>query len=127
MSTLFGANYYTEADLANEGFKSLGRGVRIAKSCTIVGAENISIGSNVRIDGYCTLIAAGGGCIDIGSYIHIGGYCVLLGAEGIILENFSTLSWGTKLFTRSDDYSGKFMTNPSVPQKYTGNLAAPFI
>lgn len=120
MSRLFGSTHYTEDDLAGEGFRALGHNVRIARNCTIVGAENISIGDNVRIDGYCTLIAAGAGRIDLGSFIHIGGYCALLAAEGITMDDFSGLSWGVQIYTRSDDFSGRSMTNPTVPTRYTG-------
>jgi galactoside O-acetyltransferase len=127
MPKLFGPTHYTEEDLASEGFKHLGKNVRIARNCTIIGAENISIGDNVRIDGYCTIVAAGEGFIDFGSYIHVGGYCALLAGAGITFEDFSGLSWGVQLFTRSDDFSGRFMTNPTVPAKYTGVTGGPIV
>lgn len=120
MAKLFGPTHYTEADLAEEGFKHLGNNVRIARNCTIVGAENISLGDNVRIDGYCTLVAAGEGWLDIGSYVHIGGYCALLAGAGIAMEDFSGLSWGVQVYSKSDDFSGHHMTNPTVPARYTG-------
>jgi len=120
MTKLLAQPYYTEDDLRDEGFRSLGQNVRIARNCTIIGAENISIGNNVRIDGYCTLVAAGNGYINLGSYIHIGGYCVLLAGEGITMGDFSGLSWGVQIFSKSDDFSGRYMTNPTVPEKYTG-------
>lgn len=119
MSPLFGPSYFTEDDLKNEGFKSLGSNVRIARNCTLVGVENIAIGNNVRIDGYCTFVVPAGGHIDLGSYIHIGGYCSVLAAEGVVIDDMSTLSWGVRLFTRSDDFSGEWMTNPTVPSEYT--------
>ena len=84
MGKIFRPTHYTESDLANEGFKHLGKNVRIARNCTIVGPENISIADNVRIDGYCTIVATGTGYLDLGSYIHVGGYCALLAAEGIV-------------------------------------------
>jgi galactoside O-acetyltransferase len=122
MEKIFGPTHYTEHDLANEGFKRLGKNVSIARNCTIIGAENISIADNVRIDGYCTIVAAGAGYLELGSYIHIGGYCALLAGEGIVMEDFSTLSWGCQLFSRSDDFSGRHMTNPTVPARYTNAL-----
>lgn len=124
---LFGVTHYTEDDLANEGFRRLGKNVRIAKNCTIVGAENISIGDNVRIDGYCTFVAAGKGYINLGSYVHLGGYCALLAGAGITMEDFSGLSWGGKLFSRSDDFTGRHMTNPTVPTEYTKASEGPII
>ncbi|MGZ8261984.1 MAG: acyltransferase [Methylotenera sp.] len=125
MTRLFGPTHYTEQDLVDEGFCSLGRNVRIARTCSIIGAENISIGDNVRIDGYCTIVATGNGYLNLGSYIHIGGYCALLAAEGIVMEDLTTISWGIKIFTRSDDFSGNHMTNPTVPAKYTDIKAGP--
>ena len=127
MSKSFRPVHYTEEKLAGEGFRSLGRNVRIARNCTIIGAENIAIGDNVRIDGYCTLVAAGSGRIDLGSYIHIGGYCALLAGAGITMEDFSGLSWGVQIYTKSDDFSGRYMTNPTVPAKYTGVKGGPVV
>ena len=102
------------------GFKSIGKNVQIAKNCTIVGLENIEIGDNVRIDGYCTIIAAGSGWLKIGSYVHIGGYCLLSAGDGIRLSDFSGLSQGVCIYSRTDDYGGNYLTNPTVPVKYTG-------
>ena len=116
----FDPAYYSEDDLQQAGFKSIGRNVRIAKNCTIIGLENIEIGDNVRIDGYCTIIAAGDGWVKWGSHIHIGGYCLLSAGDGIRLNDFSGLSQGVRLYSRTDDYSGKHLTNPTVPEKYTG-------
>jgi acetyltransferase-like isoleucine patch superfamily enzyme len=116
----FDPGYYREHDLKDVGFKRLGRDVRIAKNCTIVGPENIEIGDRVRIDGYCSIIAAGNGWLTIGSFIHIGGYCLLSAGDGIRMEDFSGLSQGVKIYTRTDDYTGKYLTNPTVPEKYTG-------
>jgi len=120
LKNVFDLGYYTSSDLKKVGFKSIGDNVSIAKSCTIIGVENISIGNNVRIDGYCTIIAVGEGFIEIGSYIHIGSYCLLIGGSGIVMKDFSGISQGVKIYSRSDDYSGKYLTNPTVPKKYTG-------
>jgi acetyltransferase-like isoleucine patch superfamily enzyme len=119
MTARFETGYYSEADLATEGFRALGRNVRIARNCTIVGVANIAIGDNVRIDPYCSLIAAGAGEIVLGSYIHIGGYCFLSGGDGIEMGDFSGLSQGVCVYSRTDDYSGEWLTNPTVPAKYT--------
>lgn len=116
----FNPDYYDEGELREAGFKSLGSNIKLAKNCTIIGLENICIGSNVRIDGYCTLVAAGDGFLNIGSYVHIGGYSLLLAGAGITLEDFSGLSQGVKLYSKTDDYSGSYLTNPTVPVEYTG-------
>jgi acetyltransferase-like isoleucine patch superfamily enzyme len=116
----FNPGYFNEDDLKDAGFKSLGRHVQIAKNCTIVGLENIAIGDHVRIDPYCSIIAAGSGWLQLGSYIHIAGYCLLLAGDGIRMEDFSGISQGVRIYSRTDDYSGNHLTNPTVPEKYTG-------
>ncbi|MGK7895471.1 MAG: acyltransferase [Xenococcus sp. (in: cyanobacteria)] len=116
----FNPGYFNEKDLKDVGFKALGQNVQIAKNCTIIGLENIEIGDNVRIDGYCSIIAPGQGWLRIGSFIHIGGYCLLSAGDGIRMDDFSGLSQGVKIYSRTDDYTGKYLTNPTVPEKYTG-------
>jgi acetyltransferase-like isoleucine patch superfamily enzyme len=93
--------------------------VKVAKNCTIIGLENIRIGDNVRIDGFCTLNAAAPGWLQIGSYVHIAAYCSLSAGEGIELCDFSGLSQRITIYSRSDDYSGEHLTNPTVPAAYT--------
>ena len=115
----FNAGYYTEDELQKMGYKSIGKNVRIAKNNTIVGLEKISIGDNVRIDGYCAIIASGDGFVDIGSYIHIGGWSYLSAGHGISLEDFVNISQGVRIYTRTDDYSGESLTNPMIPEKYS--------
>ena len=115
----FQTGYYHDAELKTFGFKSIGKNVKIAKNCTIVGLSNISIGDHVIIDSFCSIIATG---IDaklvIGSYIHIGGFCHLMANAGIEIKDFSGLSQGVKIYSKTDDYSGKSLTNPTVPEKY---------
>lgn len=115
--------YWDETDLARFGFKSVGKHVQVAKDCTIVGVQNISLGDHVRIDGP-TLLSAASGYIHIGSFVHIGGGCSLGGGGGITLEDFSGLSQGVRLYSVSDDYSGKTLTNPCVPARYKSVHAA---
>ena len=120
MKNPFNPGYYNEQELETAGFRSLGRHVQIAKNCTIIGLENIEIGDYVRIDGYCTIIAAGQGWVRLESYIHIGAYCLLSAGDGIHMKDFSGISQGVRLYSRTDDYTGESMTNPMVPSKYTG-------
>ena len=120
MGKFFETGYYNEVDLEGAGFKRIGRNVRIAKNCTIAGLENISIGDNVIIDAYCTIVAVDKGFLNIGSYVHIGGYCLLSAGDGIVFHDFSGLSQGVKIYSRTDDYTGKYLTNPTVPEQYTG-------
>lgn len=113
----FDHGFYNSEELREMGFKKVGKNVMIEKNCTIIGIENISIGDNVRIDGYSSIIANNGYC-SIGSYIHIAAYSFLSAVYGIELHDFSGLSQGVRIYSATDDYSGNSMTNPMVPEKY---------
>ena len=116
----FDVGFFTENELKNFGFKKVGRNVSIAKNCTIIGLNNISIGDNVRIDGYTTIVANGNGFLNLGTFIHIGGYSLLSAGAGITMEDFSGVSQGVKIYSKTDDYTGNSLTNPTVDPKYTG-------
>ncbi len=113
-----GGDFYTEQELKDIPFRHLGENVKIHNRASIYGVENISIGNNVRIDDFSILIATHP--MEIGSYVHIANFCFLGGSYGIALEDFSGLSPGAKIFSSSDDYTGEFLTNPTVPREMTG-------
>ena len=117
-STPFQIGYYCENELRSFGFKSIGSNVKIAKNCLIIGLSNISIGNNVIIDSFCSIIASSNGYLKIGSYVHIASFCHLLAAEGIEIKDFSGLSQGVKVYSKTDDYSGNSLTNPTIPNLY---------
>lgn len=122
----FDPGYYESDALRAMGFKAVGENVRIAKSCTILGLPNIELGSDVRIDGYTIISAsADGAFLKIGSNVHLGGWNLLIAGAGIEIGDFCSLSHGVRVFTRSDDYSGEFMTNPTLPPEYTNVTGAP--
>lgn len=118
MNNPFNLGFYCEDELKNFGFLSIGTNVKIAKTCNIVGLENISIGNNVRIDAFTTIVSSKKEKIIIGSNIHIGAYCYLSGNYGIEMHDFSGMSQGVKLYTNNDDYSGNSLTNPSIPEEF---------
>ncbi len=79
----FNPGYYHEDELREMGFKAVGENVMIAKNGTIIGLENIEMGSNVRIDGFCTITAPGDGWVRAGTWVHVGAYSFLSAREGI--------------------------------------------
>lgn len=111
------SEFYTENELRKLGFKEIGENILIDKTCIINGFENISIDSNVRIDAY-TIITSSNGFLKIGSNVHIASHCLLSCGGGIIMKDFSGLSSGVKLYSVSDDYLGRGLTNPTVPEKF---------
>lgn len=120
----FNPGYHPREVLEAAGFATLGKDVRIARTATIIGREYLEIGDHVRIDGYVTLSASAAG-VRIGRNVHIAAYCALGAGAGLVMEDFSGLSQGVKLFTRSDDYSGGSLTNPTVPPDFTRVSAGP--
>lgn len=108
-------SFYTNEELKELNFKSIGENVLVSKKVSIYGAENMSIGDHVRIDDFCIL----SGKINIGNYVHISAYCALYGKSGIEIGNYCGCSPRSTLFSSTDDFSGEFMISPLVSEKYT--------
>ena len=113
----YNSNFLNNLELKKINFKKIGKNVLISKNVLIVGAKNISIGSNVRIDAFTSLLAPKKE-LKIGSYVHIGSYSYLAATEGIELKNFSGMGQGVKLYSVSDDYSGNSLTNPTTGRNF---------
>ena len=108
-------SFYSEEELKEIGFKSMGGNILISRKASIYSAANITIGDNVRIDDFCIL----SGHIELGSYIHIAAYTALYGGDkGIYISDFANLSSRICVYSISDDYSGETMTNPMVSDEY---------
>jgi acetyltransferase-like isoleucine patch superfamily enzyme len=114
---VIGGRYRSEGELRDLGIGSAGGNVAVHESAILVDIERIELGSNVRIDPFCILSAAGG-FIRIGSYVHVASHCDIFGGEGVVMEDFSGISQGVRIYSVSDDYSGRSLTNPTVPKKY---------
>ncbi|MFA5160822.1 MAG: acyltransferase [Elusimicrobiales bacterium] len=117
-------SFYGENELRAMGFKSLGTGVKLSRKASYYNTANISIGDYTRIDDFCVLSAGEGG-IEIGRNVHIAVFCLLIGQGAIRLGEFSNLSSRVAVYSNNDDYSGEYMTNPTVGSKYTNVLSAP--
>ena len=118
--------YYDKSDLERLPFRHLGKKVKISKSAVLIGLENIEIGDFTRIDAFA-LISASTGFFRAGRNVHVAAGASIVASGGVELMNFSGLSHGVKIFSASDDYSGKFLTNPTVPSIYTNVTSAPVI
>lgn len=112
-------SYYTKAQLKKLRFKYIGHNVKISDKASIYNCDSIEIGDNSRIDDFCVI----SGKIKIGRNVHIAPFCLVAGGEkGIIFEDFSGLAYKVQVFTQSDDYSGRTLTNPTIPKKYKNEL-----
>ena len=116
------SSFYSVQELAQLGLASYGKNVLISRKASLYSPEKMNIGSNVRIDDFCVL----SGKITLGSYIHIAALCALYGGEaGIEFDDYSTISSRGAVYAQTDDYSGEFMTNPMIPEKYLGLIQSP--
>lgn len=108
-------SFYSECELQEIGFLSVGKNVLISRKCSIYSPEKISIGNNVRIDDFCIL----SGSIKLNSNIHISAYCALYGAKGIELMDYTGMSPRSTIFSAMDDFSGEYLIGPVNPIEKT--------
>ncbi|MEO8577161.1 MAG: acyltransferase [Gemmatimonadales bacterium] len=71
------------------------------------------------------MLSAGDGGIHIGNHVHIAVMGVILGKARIDLEDFANISGRVSIYSSTDDFSGEFMTNPTVPAVYTNVSSSP--
>jgi len=102
----------TKNELSKINFKKIGSNIKISKNVTIIGAKNISIGSNVRIDDY-TIISALEGKLNIGSNVHIGGQSYFGCGGEVQIGNNIHISQGVKVYSKVDNYL-EYDDEPSV-------------
>lgn len=115
---LISLSFYSTIELEALGFRHLGKNVRISSNASIHGASRISIESNSRIDDFCVLSAGAGG-IFIGRNVHLAVMSSMIGKGKIKINDFCNISSRVSIYSSNDDYSGDYMTNPTVPEQYT--------
>lgn len=117
-------SFITNDELKAMGFKHLGKDVKISSKASIYNAKNISVGDFSRIDDFCVLSAGTGG-IQIGCHVHIAVFALLIGQGKITVGDFVGISSRAAIYSSNDDYSGEFMTNPTIPSAFTNVTTAP--
>lgn len=114
--------FLTETSLKSLGFKRLGVNVKISDKAAIYNPELMEIGDHTRIDDFCVI----SGKVTLGRNVHIAIFCNIGGGDvGVTLDDFSGLAYGCHVFSQSDDYSGRTLTNPTVPDKYKNETKSP--
>lgn len=114
--------FLSREQLEQMGFRSLGHNVRISDKASIYNPERMSIGDNSRIDDFCVI----SGAVSLGRNVHIAVFCNVAGGEpGIVLDDFACLAYGCHVFAQSDDYTGRSLTNPTVPARFKKEHKAP--
>lgn len=103
------------------GFKHAGKDIRISNKASIYNPELIEIGDYSRIDDFCVV----SGRVIIGRNVHLAVFNNVAGGDlGVHLDDFAGLAYGCHVFSQSDDYSGRSMTNPTIPDVYKSEIKA---
>lgn len=79
--------------------------------------SRFTLGAHSQIDDFVFLFI--GQKCHIGRNVHIASFCSIIGGGELIMEDFSGLSAGCRIITGSDDFTGPWMTNPTVDPKFT--------
>lgn len=119
--------YYTETELSEIGFGSLGKNVLISRGVEFANVSNIFIGNNSRIDTFAIIAPSGNAIFRIGDYVHICAYTILNGLASITLEDFTGISCHCSILSSSDNFNGEFLTNSTIEENYLGTYSAPII
>lgn len=89
---------------------------KIYKSTEVIGISNLSLGIHSQVSDFC-FINAGIKCA-IGWNVHLSPFTSIIGGGECLIGDFSGLSAGCRIINGSDDFTGSFLTNPTVPDKY---------
>lgn len=115
--------YFSEDELKQFGFKSLGTNVKISRTSTLYGCQNISIGNNVRIDNFVVIAISGSSKLEIGNHVQISAFSFINGSANIYINDFVTFSPYCRIFSSMDDYSGNFLTNATLPRNLINTIS----
>lgn len=83
----------------------------------VVGLDKLSLGEKSQIDDFC-FINAGLETV-VGRNVHIASFTSIIGGGRCKIGDFAGLSAGCRLITASDDFSGGYLTNPTVNETFT--------
>jgi acetyltransferase-like isoleucine patch superfamily enzyme len=107
--------YLSNKEIKKLKFKKIGKNILISDKASIITPSKIEIGDNTRIDDFSLLY----GSISLGKNVHITPMCLLgAGDVEIFLNDFSTLAYGVKIFSQSDDYIDGYMTNSTIDNDF---------
>ena len=99
------------------------KNVKIYDLARIVDIDNIEFGDNIIIDDFAFIYARGK--VRIGNYVHIAAYASITGGEEVVFDDFSCISWGARIFSGTDDFTGHGFGNSTVPLQFRNVRRAP--
>jgi acetyltransferase-like isoleucine patch superfamily enzyme len=90
--------------------------VRIFEPTVIINIDNIEFGKYIIIDSFVLIQAKKK--IILGDHVHIPSFSSISGGGSLIMDNFSGLSSGVRIFTGSDDFKDWGFGNPTIDQGF---------
>ena len=117
-------SFFSIDELIVLGFKELGKNVQISRKASFYNIGVIEVGDFSRIDDFCVLSGGRGG-ISIGRHVHIGVSSTCIGDAKICIKDFANISSRVSIYSSNDDYSGEWMTNPTLPSHLTNVMSIP--
>lgn len=90
--------------------------VRIFEPTVIVNIDNIEFGKYVIIDSFVLIQAKKK--LKIGDHVHIPSFSSITGGGKLVMEDYSGLSSGVRVFTGSDDFKDWGFGNPTIDEKF---------
>lgn len=121
----YNGDYLGRRELEELGVQCGGDDVRIHRSAVIIHPAGLRLGNHVRIDAFTLISATGGLCV--GNYVHVGAYCSISAGAGVVLEDYCGISYGARIFSVTDDLSGRFFTNPTIPDRFRRTKSGPVL
>jgi acetyltransferase-like isoleucine patch superfamily enzyme len=119
----YNGDYLRRAELEELGVQCGGDDVGLHRSAVLIHPAGLRLGNHVRIDAF-TLISATGG-LTIGNYVHVGAYTNISAGAGVVIEDYCGISYGVRIFTVTEDLAGRFMTNPTIPDRFRRTKSGP--
>jgi len=97
-------------------FKKIGKDVFIHKTAIIKHPLLTQLKDHIAIDNGVTICTK----LNVGNYVHIAPYVCSIGGKysELILDDFSFIAAGTKIVAGSEDYTGKGLIGPTIPEQY---------
>jgi len=97
-------------------FKKIGTDVFIHSTAIIKHPSLTELKNHIAIGNGVTINTK----LNVGNYVHISPYVCCIGSEHseVNLDDFSFISAGTMIIAGGDDYTGKGLCGPTIPEKY---------
>jgi len=90
--------------------------VRIFEPTVIINIDNIEFGKYVIVDSFVLIQAKKK--LKIGDHVHIPSFSSITGGGKLVMEDYSGLSSGVRVFTGSDDFKDWGFGNPTIDEKF---------